>query len=78
MKNPRKKSLHAISRKSLLRVIDIYGSERLLGKKLGVVQQTISKWLERGIPASRVICIEKAASGLVTRHDLRPDIYPKD
>jgi DNA-binding transcriptional regulator YdaS (Cro superfamily) len=77
MKKSRKRSRLSASQKALLRVIDMHGSENSLAKKLGVAQQTINNWLDRGIPPHRVLGIEKASNGAVTRHELRPDIYPK-
>lgn len=44
--------------------------------ELGVDISTVSQWLRRGnIPAERVLALE-AATG-VSRHILRPDIYPR-
>ncbi len=33
-------------------------------------------WRNRGVPAERVLEIEAATEGKVTRHELRPDLYP--
>lgn len=49
------------------------GGRRALADRLGITTQAISQW--RRIPAERVLQIE-AASG-VSRHDLRPDLYPE-
>jgi len=49
---------------------------RLLG--LGS-QGTVSSWIARGrLPAERVLPVEAATMGQVTRYDLRPDIYPRE
>jgi len=32
-------------------------------------------WKRRGVPAVRVLAVEEATGGAVTRHELRPDIY---
>ena len=64
---------------SLKAAIDIAGSQLALAKRIGVKQSYISNWLNRdkqGVPARYVILIEKATG--VPRHELRPDIYPKD
>jgi len=47
-----------------------------LAKRLNVSPQAISKWKRTRIPAERVLQVE-AATG-VSRHDLRPDLYPRD
>lgn len=47
-----------------------------LAGKLGLTQGAISQWLRKRVPADRVLAIERATGGLVTRHELRPDLYP--
>jgi len=48
---------------------------RPLASRLGVSYQAVQRWFVRGrVPAERVLAIE-AATG-VSRHELRPDIYP--
>lgn len=56
----------------IARAVAAVGSVKALAEKLGVKPQAISQW--RQAPAERVLAIE-AASG-VSRHELRPDIYP--
>jgi DNA-binding transcriptional regulator YdaS (Cro superfamily) len=53
--------------------------------RIGVSPQVVAMWKSRGtIPAERVLAIEAAtldeATGAprVTRHDLRPDLYPDE
>lgn len=45
-----------------------------IGVTTGFINQMLSGL--RPIPAKQVIPIEKATNGEVTRHELRPDIYP--
>ncbi len=54
------------------------GSQVALAKILGTRQSTIYTWLNSSgrLPAEMVLRVE-AATG-VSRHDLRPDIYPRD
>ena len=48
-----------------------------LARAIGKTQGHISQWLRREyVPAEEVLKIE-AATG-VSRHDLRPDIYPRE
>lgn len=55
--------------------VAIAGSQSELARRIGVRQGYVWKWLRSGrIPAERVIAIE-AATG-ISRHELRPDIYP--
>lgn len=61
----------------LKKAIEIAGNQTALAKTLGVHQTTVSSWLNRNrkIPAEYVLVIEKSVG--VSRHDLRPDIYPR-
>jgi DNA-binding transcriptional regulator YdaS (Cro superfamily) len=66
------------SKNALLRAIRLSISQKNLAGKCSATQQEISDWLKKGIPPTRVISVEKAVNGAVTRHELRPDIYPLD
>lgn len=48
------------------------GGRIALAKELGIRPQAISQWKE--VPVRRVLSVEKITG--VSRHDLRPDIYP--
>lgn len=57
------------------RAIEAGGGLQPLAAKLGVRYQALQKWRKSGrVPAERVLSVE-AASG-VSRHELRPDLYP--
>ena len=61
---------------ALLRAIAIAGTQGLLAEKIGVTQQALSKWLRTdGLCSNRFVAAIEAATG-VSRHELRPDIYP--
>lgn len=47
-------------------------------ERLGVTQGAVSHWINGRVrvPAERVLDIERATGGKVSRHDLRPDLYP--
>jgi DNA-binding transcriptional regulator YdaS (Cro superfamily) len=49
---------------------------RRLAEALGLSAVAIHDWKRRGIPAERVLSVE-AVTG-VSRHVLRPDLYPRD
>lgn len=52
-------------------------SQRKLAAQLGISAMAITKWKQRRqVPAERVLAIEKATG--VSRHELRPDIYPPE
>lgn len=48
------------------------GGSSELGRRLGVTSQAVSQW--RRVPAERVLDVERATG--VSRHQLRPDLYP--
>ena len=54
--------------------IDAAGGTAALARTINVTPQAISQW-DR-VPAERVIAVEEATKGKVTRSDLRPDLYP--
>ena len=47
-------------------------------KKIGVTQSFVSQWISgyRPVPATKVITIEKATNEIISRYDLRPDVFP--
>jgi DNA-binding transcriptional regulator YdaS (Cro superfamily) len=49
-------------------------SQTALADLMGVTPQAITKWRNNRIPAERVLEIERLTG--VSRHCLRPDIYP--
>ncbi len=65
-------------RTALERAIEEAGSQLALARKLGTSQSNVWTWLKqskRGAPAEWVLAIE-AVTG-VSRHELRPDLYPQ-
>lgn len=62
--------------KPLERAIEILGGQERLAEKLDVTTQAVYKWRRSRVPAERVLAVEEAVAGAVTRHQLRPDIYP--
>ena len=53
-------------------------SQVAVARAVGVSPQAVSEILRRGkrVPAEWCLPIETATEGAVTRHDLRPDLYP--
>lgn len=49
-----------------------------LAAQVGITRQHMYRLIngKRRVPAELVLPIERATGGAVTRHDLRPDLYP--
>ena len=60
----------------LARAVRSAGSQSAFARLIGVSQPTVNDWLRlaKALPAEHVLAVE-AATG-ISRHDLRPDIYP--
>ena len=55
----------------------LFGSATELAVTLDLPVQTVHAWRRRGqIPAERVLFVEEHSN--VSRHMIRPDIYPKE
>lgn len=62
---------------AISRAARIVGGQSALARKLGCTPQAVSKMCASGkVPAERVIAVEEAVEGQVTRNELRPDLYP--
>lgn len=59
------------------KAVEAAGGTQALAEAVGVRYQAVQKWVRfKRVPAERVLAIESATG--VSRHDLRPDIYPRD
>ncbi|MFC3579508.1 transcriptional regulator [Sphingomonas hylomeconis] len=63
---------------SLKSAVDQVGSQSAFARLCGVSQTAVWKWLQSGkrLPAEHVLTVERESG--VSRHLLRPDIYPAD
>lgn len=65
-----------ISKKALLRAIELAGSQSALARLIGAEQSTVWYWLNlstRGVPPEAAVKIEQTTG--VSRHELRPDLW---
>ena len=63
----------------LQRAVTLAGSQTELARRIGVQQAHVWNWLNRSkgkVPGEYAIPIERATG--VSRHELRPDLYPID
>lgn len=62
---------------AIQRAANAAGSQSALATLLGVKPQAVQRWCATGVvPSKRVLDIERATNGEVTRNELRPDLYP--
>lgn len=61
---------------ALEKAVEAAGGQSELARRLGKKQSHVWNWLHRDkkVPADMALKIEKATG--VSRHDLRPDLYP--
>ena len=64
---------------ALAAAVDLVGGQAKLARILGVTQPNVWHWLHKSerVPGEYVLKIEAATGGKVSRHDLRPDLYPR-
>lgn len=57
--------------------IKAVGTQQNLATALGLSQGAVAQWVtgRRPIPPRQCIPIEEATGGVVSRHDLRPDVF---
>ena len=53
---------------------DKVGSMSELARRLGISHPALFRW--KKVPAERVLKLEQITG--ISRHDIRPDIYPRD
>jgi DNA-binding transcriptional regulator YdaS (Cro superfamily) len=63
---------------ALASAVRIIGGQGATARLLGVAQPSVWRWIARAkpLPAEHVLAVE-AATG-ISRHDLRPDLYPRE
>lgn len=64
---------------ALAAAVDMVGGQAKLARILGVTQPNVWHWLHKSerVPGEYVLKIEEATGGRISRHDLRPDLYPR-
>ena len=60
--------------------VEIAGGQTALAARVGLAQAYVHNWVYRNkqVGPRFVIPVEKAVDGKVTRHQLRPDLYPEE
>jgi DNA-binding transcriptional regulator YdaS (Cro superfamily) len=61
---------------AISQAIEICGTQAALAEAIGVTPQAVNQWVTKGqVPIERVVAVEQATGGKVTRQQLRPDIF---
>lgn len=64
---------------SIEKAISAAGGPTALGLAVGVSVQVVINWRNRGrVPAEYCRAVESATRGVVTRYDLRPDVFGEE
>lgn len=63
---------------ALLDAIEVLGSQTAMAELCGISQPAVHKWVRDGkqLPAEYCLRVEVATG--ISRHDLRPDLYPRE
>lgn len=63
---------------ALKRAVMALGGQSAFARLIGVAQPTVWAWLDKSkpLPAEHVLKVEEATG--ISRHDLRPDLYPRE
>lgn len=69
------KQLREQQAKELTKLVEWFGSQKMMAHKLGVSKQTANNWVKRGrISATYAIKAETATNGDIKKQALRPDV----
>lgn len=61
---------------ALTRAVRLAGGFSALGRLLGGLSgEAVRKWHRKGVPAERLLDIERVTNNQVLREELRPDLY---
>lgn len=61
---------------AIQKAAQVAGGQSALARKVGCTPQAVQRWCKTGtVPSDRVVAVEEAVEGAVTREELRPDLY---
>jgi DNA-binding transcriptional regulator YdaS (Cro superfamily) len=61
---------------ALARAVSHAGSQAAFARLIGVTQQAVSKWTADNKPLPHMHVLKVEAETGISRHELRPDLYP--
>ena len=63
---------------ALERAVRKSGGQSAFARLHGVSQPTVWAWLKQGKPLPAELVLKTEAATGISRHDLRPDLYPRE
>jgi DNA-binding transcriptional regulator YdaS (Cro superfamily) len=63
---------------AMQRAVAIKGSQPKLAADIGYSQMSVSRWVNGEVPVAAEAVLKIEAATGVSRHDLRPDLYPRE
>jgi DNA-binding transcriptional regulator YdaS (Cro superfamily) len=66
-----------VQNRALRKAVACAGSQSALARQIGTTQATVWKWLNKGMPITPELVLKIEEVTRVSRHDLRPDLYPR-
>jgi DNA-binding transcriptional regulator YdaS (Cro superfamily) len=57
-------------------VIQYFRTKTAVAETLGVKRAAVSQW--KSVPVRHVLDLERATKGQISRHVMRPDVYPSE
>lgn len=63
---------------AVTKAIESVGSLTGLADKLEIKYQRIQHWKNGRVPAEWVLPLHRATDGVVSCHEIRPDLYPEE
>lgn len=67
-----------MANKALERAVERIGSQSAFARFLGVSQPSVWAWLNQDKPLPAEFVLKTEAETGISRHELRPDIYPRE
>jgi DNA-binding transcriptional regulator YdaS (Cro superfamily) len=64
--------------RAINRAITSAGSQAELARQIGYSQMSVSRWSQGLVPTHPEAVLKIEAATGVSRHDLRPDLYPRE
>lgn len=67
-----------VMNKATLKKLFRLKSQADIARHFKITESAVSQWKINGIPPRRAIDLEKLLAGQITRHELCPELYPRD